>query len=55
MRFLDAAHEQIAISGNPNIFGFLVAEDALDCSSVVDGQGHLYGDAGSHLWAFERR
>ena len=32
-----AAHEQIAISGNPNIFGFLIAEDAVDCSDMVDG------------------
>ncbi|MCP3980725.1 MAG: hypothetical protein GY716_15595 [bacterium] len=32
-----AAHEQIAISGNPNIFGFMVAEDAIDCSGTVTG------------------
>ena len=34
-----AAHEQIQLSGNPNIFGFMLAEDALDCSTVVGGQG----------------
>ena len=34
-----AAHEQIQTSGNPNIFGFLVAENALDCSTTVDAQG----------------
>ena len=34
-----AAHEQIQISGNPNIFGFMISEDALDCSDTVDGQG----------------
>jgi len=34
-----AAHEQIRISGDPNLFGYLVAEDALDCSDTVDGQG----------------
>ncbi len=32
-----AAHEQIGISGNPNIFGFMVAEDSIDCSPMVDG------------------
>ncbi len=35
-----AAHEQIQLEGNPNIFGFLVAEDALDCSTTVDAQGN---------------
>jgi hypothetical protein len=30
-----AAHEQIQTSGNPNIFGFMMAEDALDCSPMV--------------------
>lgn len=35
-----AAHEQVQISGNPNIFGFITIEDALDCSPTVDGQGH---------------
>jgi len=34
-----AVHEQIQVSGNPNVFGFMVAEDAIDCSSTVDGQG----------------
>ncbi len=32
-----AAHEQIGISGNPNIFGFMIAEDAIDCSDMVNG------------------
>ena len=31
-----AAHEQIQISGNPDIFGFLMAEDAIACSDWVD-------------------
>ncbi|MCP3980191.1 MAG: hypothetical protein GY716_12875 [bacterium] len=34
-----AAHEQIQISGNPNLFGFMIAEDATDCSDTVDAQG----------------
>ncbi len=34
-----AAHEQVQFSGNPNIFGFVTIEDAIDCSPTVDGQG----------------
>ena len=34
-----AAHEQIQISSSGNIFGFLLAEDAIDCSTTVDGMG----------------
>ena len=32
-----AAHEVFKISGNPNILGFLLAEDAIDCSAKVTG------------------
>jgi hypothetical protein len=39
-----AAHEQIQISGNPNIFGFMIAEDAIDCSSVVTAPVEFNGD-----------
>ncbi len=45
-----AAHEQIKISGNPNIFGFMVAEDAIDCSAevvnptTVSGSPNLFYD-----------
>jgi hypothetical protein len=31
-----AAHEQVRISGDPSLYGFVVAEDAIDCSSTVD-------------------
>jgi len=34
-----AAHEQIQISGNPQILGFMLAENAIDCSAEVDGMG----------------
>jgi hypothetical protein len=29
-----AAHEQVIISGSPNLFGFLVAEEAIDCDNT---------------------
>jgi hypothetical protein len=34
-----AAHEQVRLSGDPNLFGFVIAESAVDCSDTVDGQG----------------
>ena len=35
-----AAHEQFQVSGNPNLFGFIVSEDAIDCSPVVNAMGN---------------
>ncbi len=39
-----AAHESIRISGNPNVFGFLVAEEAIECSTEVSGSMVLDGN-----------
>jgi Tfp pilus assembly protein PilX len=39
-----AAHEQIAIGGNPNIFGFLVAEEAIDCDNSVNAPTKINGN-----------
>ncbi len=39
-----SAHENIKISGSPNIFGFLVTEDAIECSSEVPGSMDLDGN-----------
>lgn len=36
---LIAAHEQVGISGNPSIEGFIIAEDQLDTSGMVTGTG----------------
>ena len=38
-----ASHEQIAIGGNPNIFGLLVAEEAVDCSNAVNAPTKING------------
>jgi hypothetical protein len=38
-----AAHEQIGVGGNPNIFGFLVAEEAGDCSNEESAPTKLNG------------
>ena len=39
-----AAHEQIQINGNPNIFGVLIAEEAIDCSTSVKAPTEVNGD-----------
>ena len=39
-----AAHEQISISGNPQILGFLLVEDAIACSDMVTGGTTINGN-----------
>jgi hypothetical protein len=39
-----AAHEQIQISGNGNFFGFMIAEDAIDCNGTVTAPVEFNGD-----------
>lgn len=36
---LIAAHEQVGISGNPNVNGYIIAEEKLDTSGTVTGTG----------------
>ena len=36
------AHEQIEISGNPEIFGFLFAEDAIACGETAQPSGGIF-------------
>jgi Tfp pilus assembly protein PilX len=38
-----AAHEQVGTSGNPNIFGFMLAEEAMDCSNGVTAPTKVNG------------
>lgn len=39
-----AAHEQVGVGGNPNIFGLLVAEEAIDCDNTVNGNSKMNGN-----------
>jgi Tfp pilus assembly protein PilX len=39
-----AAHEQISISGSPNLFGFLVAEEAIDCDNAQNAPTTITGN-----------
>jgi hypothetical protein len=38
-----AAHEQIYVGGTPNLFGFLVAEEAIDCDNAVNAPTKIGG------------
>jgi Tfp pilus assembly protein PilX len=39
-----AAHEQIAVGGSPNLFGFLVAEEAINCDNAVNAPTTIMGN-----------
>ena len=39
-----AAHEQVQFGGNPNILGFVLAEDAADCSALVTAPTEINGN-----------
>lgn len=39
-----ATHEQLLVNGNPNIFGLLVAEEAIDCSKVASAPTAILGN-----------
>ena len=43
-----AAHEQIKVNGNPNLFGFLVAEEAIDCDNSVVAPTTILGNPEIH-------
>jgi hypothetical protein len=38
-----AAHEQVGFSGTPNLFGLILADHAIDCSSTVGGDTGIGG------------
>ena len=62
-----ATHEELRISGGPNVMGFVLVESAVDCEDLVDGDGrfasslagdfHLYYDCNNppNPWQEEPR